>query len=37
MTDTITKLWVDKYRPSSLKDYILNADLKMYFKNNDCI
>ena len=29
----IKELWVDKYRPSTLKDYVLNADLKTYFKN----
>nr|DAH73845.1 MAG TPA: activator clamp loader [Caudoviricetes sp.] len=27
----IKELWVDKYRPSSLEDYVLNADLKKYF------
>lgn len=26
-------LWVDKYRPTKLDDYILNPDLKAYFKN----
>lgn len=26
-------LWVDKYRPQTLKDYVLNSDLKSYFKN----
>lgn len=26
-------LWVDKYRPSNIDDYVLNADLKEYFKN----
>ena len=29
----IKELWVDKYRPSNLKDYVLNTDLKTYFKN----
>ena len=29
----IKELWVDKWRPSTLKDYVLNADLKTYFKN----
>lgn len=24
--------WVDKYRPTSLKDYVLDADTKQYFK-----
>lgn len=24
--------WVDKYRPTKLNDYVLNADLKAYFK-----
>ena len=26
-------LWVDKYRPTDIDDYVLNADLKEYFKN----
>lgn len=26
-------LWVDKYRPKTLDDYVLNPDLKEYFKN----
>lgn len=25
--------WVDKYRPAKLKDYVLNADIKEYFKS----
>lgn len=25
--------WVDKYRPTKLKDYVLNADIKEYFKS----
>ena len=25
--------WVDKYRPTKLKDYVLNADIKQYFKS----
>ena len=29
----IKELWVDKYRPSTLKDYVLNAELRTYFKN----
>ena len=29
----IKELWVDKYRPSTLEDYVLNADLKKYFQN----
>ena len=24
--------WVDKYRPTKLKDYVLDADIKDYFK-----
>jgi len=31
--DEIKLEWVDKYRPTSLKDYVLNADIKQYFKN----
>lgn len=27
------ELWVDKYRPQTLDDYILNNDIKNYFKN----
>ena len=26
-------LWVDKYRPKTLKDYIVNADVRKYFKD----
>lgn len=29
----IKELWVDKYRSSTLEDYVLNADLKRYFQN----
>jgi len=29
----IGTLWVDKYRPHNLEDYVLNADLKEYFRN----
>ena len=25
--------WVDKYRPTKLDDYVLNEDLKKYFKD----
>lgn len=25
--------WVDKYRPKTLKDYVLNSDIKSYFKS----
>ncbi len=25
--------WVDKYRPKTLKDYVLNSDIRQYFKN----
>lgn len=25
--------WVDKYRPAKLKDYVLNSEIKDYFKN----
>lgn len=31
--DNCKDLWVDKYRPDSLKEYVLNSDLKSYFKN----
>ena len=27
------ELFVDKYRPTTLKDYVLNSDIKEYFKN----
>ena len=33
MSNEFKQEWVDKYRPSTLKDYVLNADLKQYFKN----
>lgn len=29
----VSQLWVDKYRPSTLDGYVLNSDLKKYFKN----
>jgi replication factor C small subunit len=29
----IGTLWVDKYRPQTLDDYVLNNDLKEYFRN----
>ena len=31
--DVIKELWVDKYRPSKLENYILNDNIKQYFKN----
>lgn len=31
--DTIKELWVDKYRPTDLESYVLNADIKDYFKS----
>ena len=31
--DVIKELWVDKYRPSKLDNYILNDNIKQYFKN----
>jgi len=27
------ELWVDRYRPQTLDDYILNNDIKTYFKD----
>lgn len=33
MSNEFKQEWVDKYRPSILKDYVLNADIKQYFKN----
>lgn len=32
MTMNNAELWVDKYRPTKLDDYVLNADIKEYFK-----
>ena len=29
----VKELWVDKYRPKTLKEYVLNADIRQYFKN----
>ena len=29
----ISQLWIDKYRPHTLDNYVLNSDLKDYFKN----
>ena len=29
----LTELWVDKYRPQTLDDYVLSKDLKAYFKS----
>lgn len=31
--DVAGVLWVDKYRPKTLDEYVLNQDLKEYFKN----
>lgn len=31
--EEIKELWVEKYRPSSLEDYVLNPDLKDYFRS----
>lgn len=33
MNNEIKLEWVDKYAPTTLKDYILNSDIKQYFKN----
>lgn len=33
MSEICKELWVDKYRPKKLADYVLNEDLKQYFKN----
>ena len=33
MTTENTELWIDKYRPQRLDDYILNPDLKDYFRS----
>lgn len=30
--ETNKELWVDKYRPVNLNDYILNSDIKKYFR-----
>lgn len=29
--ENVKQLWVDKYRPDKLEDYVLNAELKEYF------
>ena len=28
----VKELWVDKYAPKTLDDYIINSDLREYFK-----
>lgn len=33
MSEICKELWVDKYRPKKLNDYVLDEDLKQYFKN----
>ena len=33
MMNEFKEEWVDKYRPKCLKDYVLNSDIKQYFKN----
>ena len=30
---TLTELWVDKYRPKCLSEYVLGEDIKKYFKS----
>ena len=30
--EEIKELWVDKYAPKTLDDYIINSDLREYFK-----
>lgn len=32
MNELVKQEWVDKYRPKTLDDYVLNDDLKTYFK-----
>lgn len=32
MNSDFKELWVDKYRPKTLDDYVLNGDLKNYFR-----
>lgn len=32
-TDEVQQLWVDKYRPSRLEEYVLNNDIKDYFRS----
>ena len=29
----MNELWIEKYRPTKLKDYVLNSDIKEYFKD----
>ena len=31
--NNLTELWVDKYRPQKLDDYVLNEDIKKYFRS----
>lgn len=31
--NTLSELWVDKYRPSTLDEYILSDDIKAYFRS----
>ncbi len=33
MSEVCKELWVDKYRPKKLSEYLLDDDLKTYFKN----
>ena len=32
MNEACKELWVDKYRPKTLDEYVLNSDLKQYFR-----
>lgn len=33
MNELISDLWVDKYRPQTLDEYVLDSDIRAYFKN----
>ena len=33
MSNELKEEWVDKYCPKTLKDYVLDADIKQYFKS----
>ena len=33
MANEIQQEWVDKYCPTTLKDYVLEPEIKTYFKN----